>query len=408
MDETNSPHGAPQLKRALTTPLVVLYGLGVTVGAGIYVLVGATAAMAGAYAPVSFLVAAIVVAFTALSYAELATRYPVSAGEAAYVEEGLRSARLAALVGLLVATSGMVSAAAVAIGAASYLQELVGIPKTMLLCLIIILMGLTAIWGIVESVAIAAVITLVEIGGLVLVIIWGGFLSEPSGLEVQDFVPPLWGAHWLGIGAASLLAFFAFVGFEDIANVAEEVKDPRHTMPRAIMLTLVIATSLYLLTTGAVLLAVPLADLSVSDAPLSLVFAQAPSVLQQIFAVVAVVATVNGVLIQMIMASRVLYGLSSRGQLPSFLAQISQATQTPVVATLMVMCIVLVLALLLPIAALAERTSQIVLSVFLIVNMALFQIKRRGHSDGTHFSVPIIVPILGVLTASALLVASFI
>ncbi|MFG6663783.1 APC family permease [Sulfitobacter sp. 916] len=312
---SDSGNQTEKLRRALTTPLLTLYGLGVTVGAGIYVLVGTTAAEAGAYAPVSFLIAAVVVAFTAFSYAELSTRYPVSAGEAAYVEAGFRSGAMATLVGLAVALSGMVSAAAVAIGAASYLQGLFAAPQWVLTVVVVVLMGLIALWGITQSVTVAAIITLIEIGGLIFVAVWGFGISEPLGVDLVDMLPPLVGPHWIGIGAASLLAFFAFVGFEDMANVAEEVKDPVSTMPKAIVLTLTIATLLYLATTTAVLTAVPLSRLASSSAPLALVFEAAPKGVQQSFAIVAIVATVNGVLIQMIMASRVLYGLADRGLL---------------------------------------------------------------------------------------------
>ncbi|MGJ8557826.1 MAG: APC family permease, partial [Sulfitobacter geojensis] len=286
-----------KLRRALTTPLLTLYGLGVTVGAGIYVLVGTTAAEAGPYAPVSFLIAAIVVAFTAFSYAELSTRYPVSAGEAAYVEAGFRSGKLATVVGLAVALSGMVSAAAVAIGAASYLHGLIAAPHALLTIAVVTVMGLIALWGITQSVMVAAIITLIEIGGLIFVSVWGFGFSDPLGLDFVDMIPPLTGPHWIGIGAASLLAFFAFVGFEDMANVAEEVKDPVATMPKAIVLTLIIASILYIATTTAVLVAVPIDTLANSAAPLSLVFASAPVAIQQSFAIIAIVATVNGVLI---------------------------------------------------------------------------------------------------------------
>lgn len=307
-------HGE-KLRRSLTTPLLTLYGLGVTVGAGIYVLVGTTAAVAEAYAPVSFLIAAIVVAFTAFSYAELSTRYPVSAGEAAYVEAGFKSGLMATLVGLAVALSGMVSAAAVAIGAASYLQGMIVAPHWLLTVVVVVLMGLIALWGITQSVIVAAIITLIEICGLIFVSIWGFGMSGSVGIDFIDMLPPLIGPHWMGIGAASLLAFFAFVGFEDMANVAEEVKDPVSTMPKAIVLTLAIATMLYLATTTAVLMAVPLSKLASSSAPLALVFEMAPLGLQKSFAIVAIVATVNGVLVQMIMASRVLYGLADRGHM---------------------------------------------------------------------------------------------
>lgn len=394
--ETGQPE---KLRRALTTPLLTLYGLGVTVGAGIYVLVGTTAAEAGPYAPLSFVIAAIVVSFTAFSYAELSTRYPVSAGEAAYIEAGFRSGKLATVVGLAVALSGMVSAAAVAIGAASYLQGLITAPHALLTIGVVSLMGLIALWGISQSVTVAAIITLIEIGGLIFVSVWGVGFSEPLGLDFVEMIPPLTGPHWIGIGAASLLAFFAFVGFEDMANVAEEVKDPVTTMPTAIVLTLIVASLLYIATTTAVLVAVPIDTLANSAAPLSLVFANAPVGIQQSFAVIAIVATVNGVLIQMIMASRVLYGLADRGHLPAALATVSHRTQTPVVATLVVVCVIVLLTLALPIDALAERTSQIVLFVFVLVNAALIRLKLRRDKETDHFKVPIIVPVFGVLTS---------
>jgi amino acid transporter len=401
----STDHSPERLRRALTLPLLTLYGLGVTVGAGIYVLVGATTAEAGAFAPVSFVVAALVVAFTAFSYAELSTRYPVSAGEAAYVEAGFNTTWLTTLTGLAVALSGMVSAAAVSIGAASYLQGFTALPQGVLTIAVIAVMGLIALWGITQSVTVAAIITVIEISGLLFVIGWGFWMADPQGIAPSEMIPPLTGPHWAGIGAASLLAFFAFVGFEDMANVAEEVKDPVHTMPKAIVLTLVLATILYIGTTTAVLVAVPINDLAHSAAPLTLVFNSAPETVKQSFAMIAVVATVNGVLIQMIMASRVLYGLADRGYLPRSLAKVSARTQTPVVATLAVVAIIVFLAQALPIDALAERTSQIVLFVFVLVNVALIRLKMRGDTAGDHFRVPLFVPIAGV-TTSVLLFAT--
>jgi amino acid transporter len=389
----------PKLRRALNAPLLTLYGLGVTVGAGIYVLVGATAAQAGAYAPVAFLLAAIVVAFTAFSYAELSTRYPVSAGEAAYVEAGFGWNWLTTLVGLAVATSGIISAAAVSIGAASYLQPLTGVSEPILTIAVVALMALVALWGITQSVMIAGIITVIEVGGLALVIYWGFGVADPAGVPVAQMIPPLEGGHWAGIGAASVLAFFAFVGFEDMANVAEEVKDPTRTMPRAIIWTLVLATVIYIATTAAVLMVVPLDRLATSAAPLALVFNGAPAQVGQGFGLIAVVATVNGVLIQMIMASRVLYGLADRGHLPAAFAKVSQRTQTPVIATLVVAAIIMVLTQTLPIEALATRTSQVVLTIFVLVNVALIRVKRKGPPIAPYFRVPVIVPYLGLITS---------
>ena len=404
---TTKEQEKPKLRRALTTPLLTLYGLGVTVGAGIYVLVGATAQQAGAYAPFSFLVAAIVVSLTALSYAELSTRYPVSAGEAAYVEAGFGAEWLAVLVGLAVAASGMISASAVAMGAASYLHGLVGFPESLLTICVVVIMGLIAIWGIAESVIIAAVITVIEIFGLLFVIAWGQLMSDPQGYAAIEIIPSIDPDIWRGILAASLLAFFAFVGFEDMANVAEEVRDPVRTIPKAILWTLLLATGLYIATSATVLMVVPLDRLSLSAAPLSLIFTEAHSSVKQGFGVVAIVATVNGVLIQTIMASRVLYGLADRGHLPKILARVAPKTQTPVVATIFVVGIILILTQALPIAVLAERTSQIVLFVFVLVNLSLIRLKFKNVSVGAHFQVPLAVPILGVITSAMLFAAGF-
>ncbi len=396
----------PTLRRALNAPLLTLYGLGVTVGAGIYVLVGATAAQAGAYAPASFLVAAVVVAFTAFSYAELSTRFPVSAGEAAYVSAGFSRDWLTTGVGLAVAASGIISAAAVSIGAASYLQTLTGLGQPVLIAGVVGTMGLIALWGITQSVVVAGIITVIEVGGLALVIYWGFGVAEPQGVPLAQMIPPLTGAHWTGIAGATVLAFFAFIGFEDMANVAEEVKEPTRTMPRAIVATLVLATLIYFGTTAAVLYVVPLDTLAGAPAPLVLVFAEGHTGVIQAFGLIAVVATVNGVLIQMIMASRVLYGLAARGHLPSVLARVAPRTQTPAVATLCVSALILVLSLTLPIAALAARTSQVVLAIFILVNVALIRIKRGATPTEPYFRVPVIVPYLGLATSAGLLVTS--
>ncbi|MZR30099.1 APC family permease [Sneathiella litorea] len=394
------------LKRKLTLPLLILYGLGVTIGAGIYVLVGTTAARAGVYAPVSFLIAATVVAFTGFAYAELSTRHPVSAGEAAYVRAGFNSNSLTLIVGLLVAASGIVSSAAVSIGAAAYIGEIVPLSQTFLSIAIILIVGVIAAWGILESVFIAAVFTIVEIAGLGFVIYFG-ISSDPAIIsKVGTLFPPLEGVVWGGIISASLLAFFAFVGFEDIANVAEEVVEPHRTLPRGIILTLVVATVLYFLVVSVVVLVVPMAELSSSAAPLALVFEKAGSTASGIFRLIAIIATTNGVLIQIIMASRVIYGLSKQKSLPSFLSIVNPVTRTPLTATAIIVALVLLFATLLPIDQLAEATSSIVLLVFSLVNLALIRLKMTAPqpTEGV-FVVPLWVPVMGLLTSIALLIS---
>ncbi len=397
------------LKRQLTLPLLTLYGLGVTVGAGIYVLVGTTAAKAGFFAPVSFLLAAVVVAFTGFSYSEFGTRYPVSAGEAAYVKNGLNSRRLALLVGLMVATSGVVSSAVISIGAVAYVGNLIPLPPSVLTIILVLFLGMIAAWGILESVIIAALFTLIEIGGLIFVIYYGFSINPDLLNNFGRLIPPFELVTWTGIVSAGLLAFFAFVGFEDIANVAEEVKNPTKTLPKAVFYTLLIATSLYLAVVSVVVLIVPMDALKTSAAPLALVFDNASVTTQGAFFIIASVATLNGVLIQMIMASRVLYGLASQGSLPKKLAYIHPITRTPVVATGFVVGIIIMLALFLPIAELAAVTSRIVLVVFMLVNLALLRLKLSDKPQPTNiFQVYIWVPIIGFLSSLLLLLTSLI
>lgn len=398
----------PDLERRLSLPLLILYGLGVTVGAGIYVLVGLTAAEAGFYAPVSFLVAAIVVAFTGFTYAELTSRYPVSAGEAEYIQKGFGpsdlSRHLSLLIGLLVASSGVISAAVVSIGAASYLTQFISVSPDILTVIIILSLGLIAAKGILESVSLAAILTLIELFGLGFVIYYG-IAHNPDILnQVNQLLPPFEITPWKGIVTGSLLAFFAFIGFEDLANIAEEAKHPTKTMPIAILVTLVTSTIIYLIVVSVVVLSIPMEDLKHSASPLALIFINASPATQAGFTLIATVATLNGVLIQMIMSSRVLFGLSKQNKLPKALAYISPRTHTPIVATAFVVGLIILLALFLPIAKLAEMTSQIALVIFSFVNLALVILKLSGKTgEAGCFEVPLWVPLFGFLSCVLLL-----
>ena len=214
------------LKRSLGFGLLTIYGVGVMVGAGIYVLVGQVAGETGPWAPLAFIVAGLIAAPTAVSYAELSARIPESAGEAAYLRAATNSGGLAALVGIAVAAVGMVSAAAVLQGGIGYLRALVDLPELGLIVAIGTLLGFAAILGVVESLALAAILTVIEVVGLLIVV--------GAGLTGPEVELPETGISLSGIAAAALLAFFAFLGFEDMVNMAEETRDPGRTMPRAI------------------------------------------------------------------------------------------------------------------------------------------------------------------------------
>jgi len=403
-----------RLRRVLSLPLLTLYGLGVTLGAGIYVLVGVTVERAGIHAPLTFVLASCVVAFTCLSYAELSTRFPVSAGEAEYLHQGFRSRILSTVAGLLLVTSGTVSSAAIAIGAANYLGLFISAPEPVLVAALILVLALAACWGIAESLFIAALFTLVEAFGLGMVIWFGSASITDPGLVWKAFTPGFEITAWAGIATGSLLAFFAFVGFEDIVNVAEEVNEPQKTLPRAIMLTLVLATLLYLAVVTTMIAAVPLDTLSGAKAPLALVFQDKPAALSTIFSVIAIIATVNGILIQIIMASRVIYGMSNQGNLPRVFGYVHPRLRTPLIATACVTAIVLILGLTTPIDRLAEATSQAVLVVFVLVNSALLAIWYRDRNTAgepatdDYFHAPRWAPAAGVLTCLLLLSTSFV
>lgn len=397
------------LKRQLNLPLLVLYGLGITVGAGIYVLIGLTAGTAGIFAPVSFLLAALVVGFSGWSYAELTTRYPVSAGEAEYVKQGLNSRSLSIVAGSLVILSALVSSATISIGATAYMSQIIPLPHTFLNILIVVILAIIAAWGIAESVFLAAILTLVEIGGLLYVVAYGFNHYPDLPARIPELVPDMRMDIWSGIVAGGLIAFFAFIGFEDIANVAEEVKNPSRNLPYAIFLTLIIATLLYVIVVGVVVLTVPMDALKGSPAPLTLIFKAEDPTAASILSMVAGVATLNGVLIQTIMASRVAYGMSRQHNLPEFLGRVNHVTGTPVNATIFVGLAILVFALLLPIQRLAELTSQIVLLVFILVNCALIKMKLDKKPAGSDvFSVPFVVPIIGAVTCFLLFISGFV
>lgn len=391
------------LRRRLGLPLLVLYGTGITVGAGIYVLIGEVAGHAGSLAPWSFVLAAAVMALTVASYAELSTRFPVSAGEAAYVMAAFRSRSFATAVGLLSIAIGVVSSAAVALGSVGYIQQFVALPEYLIVLTVLALLGGVAAWGILESVLLASVFTLIEIGGLLIVIV-AAVHGEVPFVAAITTLPPLNATALSGIAFGGLLAFFAFIGFEDLANIVEEARVPHRDIPRAMVLTLVISTVLYVLIAAIAVSAVSIERLSSSAAPLSLVFREVAGVSPATISAIAIVATLNTILAQMTMAARVIYGLAREGSLPSVLAQVHPRTRTPLAATALVTIAIVPLALLVPLTPLAEITSLATLAVFAAVNLALLALRYRGvESRVSHVTVPVWVPAIGFAACAAMI-----
>jgi amino acid transporter len=392
------------LKRSLGLPMITFYGLGTIVGGGFYALVGKVSAEAGMFTPIAFVVASLIAMFSAFSYAELSSRYPYSAGEAHYVLVAFRKLWPSAIVGWAVIATGVVSAATLADAFAGFVRSLVDVPQWLVVCLMVIGLGLVAAWGISQSAMLALIITVIELGGLIVVALAASDKLPTIADRWRELTPAFSFEAWSGICLGGYLAFYSFVGFEDMVNVAEEVKRPQRNLPIAILTSLGLTTVLYFCVTLSIVLAVDQKELIASDSPLSLVFTKG-SRAATIITVVGMLSGVNGALVQIVMASRVAYGMAQRRQAPRVFASVNSRTQTPLVATITTTVVVLVLALWLPIVALAKTTSTILLLVYAAVNLSLVLIKRNPktrHHEGPTY--PIAMPIFGFITCVGFLI----
>ena len=383
----------PTLRRVLTFWPLVLYGLGVIVGAGIYVAIGSVIARAGDTAPVAFLLAGVTAAMTGLCYAELASRFPEASGSVAYVRHGFGSDALARLTGLALTVVVAISAASIARGAIGYLIVLLPWPPGLLLVLLILACTAVAAYGVSESVWLAAAISVLEIGGLLAATV-AGLLNAPE-LHMRSMLPvDLVG--WGRTASGAFIAFFAFIGFETLANLAEETKDPHRTVPRGIIGAVAASIVLYVV----VAVAAVLSDSS-PDRPLLDMFSGSSAWL---FAWVGFLAVGNGALVQIVMLARLFYGMARNGQLPSVFGHIGATTGTPLPATALAAGIILAAATLIPFEQLLVLTNVVTLAIFTLVDLALWRMQRNaGPSPG--FSAPRWVPPVAALLAAGLLAA---
>ena len=401
-DAAADPHSIA-LRRNVSGTLLVLYGVGTMIGAGIYALIGEVAAAAGWFAPLAFVLASVIAGLTAASFAELSSRYPQSAGEAAYVSAAFAKPRLAVVVGLLIVASGIVSSGVMFRGFAGYAAGLAQFePWHAYLALVLVIGGLAS-WGIGQSVFAIAVITVIEAAAVVLVIMLGAF----QGIAIPAALPAFGSAEAIGVIAGAVLAFYAFIGFEDMVNIAEEVKDPRRTMPRAIFVALVTTALIYVALSIVAISSGPVDALAQSSEPMTLIFSRLSDWPSQWMSYVAILAVLNGALVQILMASRVLYGLSRQALIGPWLGRLNARTQTPVLATMLVVSLVFLGATLLPLTTLAQFTSLFLLIVFALVNIALIRVKAREREPDGTFSVPLFIPYLGAFSAAIFALASF-
>lgn len=397
----------PALKRVVSTKMLTLYGIGNIVGAGVYVLVGKIAEPAGYLAILAFMVAALVAFCAALSYAELASRFPVSAGAAVYLHKAFKAKRLSTIVGLMLVGAGVVSSATLLKGFSGYFYQLTGIVPWVSITAAIIILVAVMLKGIKESVGVAALLTLIEVGGL-LVLIGSILIFQPEALTMfgNGFTESLGSfemASFAGIISAAFIAFYAFVGFEDMVNIAEEVKQPQKAFPRAILTSLVVVTILYIAVTIVSLGVLSPAVLGESSAPLADVFTAATGSEATIIIVISLLATLNGVLVNVVMGSRFLYGMSRQGWIPAWFSKVSKR-HIPARGTLLVGLIALVSALLLPIETLAQTTSLLLLCVFLAANVSLIVVRRQNRLSIDALKIsPTFMPWVGAIASIALL-----
>ena len=385
-----------KLSREIGVWLLLFYGLGNILGAGIYVLVGKVASISGYLSIASFLFASLIAGFTAFSYIELASRYPVSAGEAVYVQEGFGKKYLSLAVGIFIAFSGLISVSALVHGFIGYLHEFVQIDTRLAVVIIfLILVGIASL-GIKQSVSAAAILTIVEIFGLLFIIFLGTNNLITPNVSYMEFVPSGGFEDFSLIFLGSFLALYAFIGFEDMVNVAQEVKEPYKTFPKAIIMALIVSVVLYVLVAMVALQTLSLEHLSSSSAPFSDIYREITGKDPVLITIIGLFAVINGALIQIIMASRVVFGMADKGWLPRKLSEVSVVTKTPINATLAVGIIALLLTLFLDLITLASLTSLLLLIIFTMVNLSLIIIKRRGAVEGVYI-VPNWVPYTGIV-----------
>jgi amino acid transporter len=390
--------------------VLVFYGLGMIIGAGIYVLVGEVAGEAGWAAPIAFLVSALLASVTGLSYAELVGRLPEAAGEVAYAQRAFGQKWLSTAVGLAIVAVAIAAAASIASGTSGYFRAVFpdakALPEFTSGAVLIVLFTAVASAGVREGAWLAAILTVIEVGGLVFVIGVGAdslaSLPEHAGKIIS--LEPFGVA---GVLAGAFVAFFAYLGFENLANMAEETRNPGRTVAFAIVLSIILSTLLYGLVSLVAVLAVGPERLAESSAPLCLVVERGGMPCGQGFAWLALIALSNGILVEIMLVARLLYGMARRGLLPSWLGVVNPRTHVPVRGTLIAGGCVLVLILGVPFEWLVKATSGVLLAVFTVVNLSLWRLQRREPLEAGRTDVlrmPAFLPPAAAALCSVLLV----
>lgn len=398
------PRDGP-LERVISRRMLTFFVIGDVLGAGIYALVGEVGAKTGGAIWAAFLLALLLALFTAFAYAELVTKYPRAAGAALYVNRAFGRPFFTFMVAFAVVASGLASAATIARAfGGDYLSAFVSLPVAATGIAFIIAISLINLRGIRESMRFNFVLTTIEVAGLLLVIVIGAAalgdgLGDPGrALEFRDGSSVL-----VALLGGAGLAFFALLGFEDSVNLAEETRRPRVDFPWALFGGLIVAGVIYLLVTVIASMVVPTGTLASSDGPLLEVTSAGPlAVPDRVFSLIALFALTNGALINLIMASRLLYGMAGEGIIPKALGRVHPSRHTPWVAITVTAGATVVLLLTGEIGELADTTVLLLLIVFASVNVSVL-VLRKDTVAQPHFRSPTVMPVIGMLVSVALM-----
>ncbi len=393
------------LSRRITLGLLVLFGVGDILGAGIYGLVGKAAGEMGNAVWLAFLTSMVAAGLTGLSYASIGSRYPKAGGAAYVTHRAFGKPFLSYVVGLAVAASGLTSMAAASRAFSGYFTGLVPLPQPVVVALFCVAIALVVIRGIREALWMNAICTIIELGGLVFILAVGArYIGAVDYLDAVTPANPTGSITPALMLSGAVLTFYSFIGFEDILNVSEEVVQPERNLPLGLLLAVGISSVVYMGISVVAVSVVPAGELAASKQPLvDVVRRAAPWMPAGLYGFIAMFAVANTALLNFVMGSRLMYGMARQGLLPSALGRVHSTRRTPHVAALAILGVLLVLALSGDISTLAKATSVLLLVCFATVNVSLIVLQRRPGEARGRFEVPALVPALGTLICLAML-----
>lgn len=385
-----------KLKRELSLLEVSLTGIGIILGAGIYALIGKAAAFSGYGIWLSFLIAAVLAAFTGLSYAELSSMFPRASAEYIYTKKSFGKT-IAFIVGWMVIFAGVIGASTVALGFAGYFAALFSTPIIPVALTLILLLSFIIFWGIKQSARMAVIFTLIEAAGLLFIIAIGiPHIGTVNYLEIPSIT---------GLFTAAALIFFSFIGFEDIVRLSEETKNPVKIIPKALIISIIFCTIIYILVAISAVSIMSPAELAASSSPIADVASKATGMNSfLLLSVIALFSTANTVLLMLLASSRITYGIAKDKTLPKILAKIHPKRRTPHIAIILVMILSMFIAAMGDITLVANITNFTLYITFMTVNLSIIALRYKDNRK-RKFRVPLnigkfpILPLLGVITS---------